>query len=288
MDEAVAAFWARAAETYETEVPYFRLMGERIVARAGLRTGQDVLDVACGKGATLIPAARAVGDRGRVVGVDIVPEMVDAARAAAVDAGLANVTVQVGDGDALDLDSASFDVVVCGFGLGFLRPELALAEMRRVLRDGGRLVTSVPMGGGADWDFFGEFCKRYGLVSEAHVGGATTPAFEEMAKLAASVGLFLDPPVLESVSVLFPTRNRGGAGRGRTGSARTSNVSMVRRSTRSRRRPSPRSDPSARRPASPSSNSSSSSTRTREPAATDVECAQMSSGTSTSVGPAGV
>jgi SAM-dependent methyltransferase len=204
MDEAVAAFWARAAGTYETEVPYFGLMGERIVARAGLRAGQEVLDVACGKGATLIPAARAVGDRGRVVGVDIVPEMVDAARAAAAGAGLANVAVQVGDGEALDIDSASVDVVVCGFGLGFLRPERALPEMRRVLRDGGRLVTSVPMGGGRDWDFFGELCKRYGLVSEAHVGGAAMPPFDEMAELAASAGLFLDPPMAESVSVLFP------------------------------------------------------------------------------------
>ncbi|MDQ1462158.1 MAG: hypothetical protein QOI08_3642 [Actinomycetota bacterium] len=204
MDEAVAAFWARAAETYETEVPYFRLMGERIVARAGLRAGQDVLDVACGKGATLIPAARAVGDRGRAVGVDIVAEMVDAARAAAAGAGLRNVTVEVGDGDALDLDTASFDVVICGFGLGFLRPEHALPEMRRVLRGGGHLVTSVPLGGGADWEFFGDLCKRYGLVSEAHVGGAATPPFDEMAKLAASAGLFLDPPLPESVSVLFP------------------------------------------------------------------------------------
>jgi 2-polyprenyl-3-methyl-5-hydroxy-6-metoxy-1,4-benzoquinol methylase len=64
MDEAVVAFWTRAAEAYETEVPYFGPMGERIVAHAGLRPGQSVLDVACGKGATLLPAARAVGDGG--------------------------------------------------------------------------------------------------------------------------------------------------------------------------------------------------------------------------------
>jgi hypothetical protein len=76
--------------------------------------------------------------------------------------------------------------------------------MRRVLRDGGHLVTSVPMGGGPDWEFFGRLCAQYGLVSEAHVGGAAMPPFEEMAKLAASLGLFLDPPMPESVSVLFP------------------------------------------------------------------------------------
>jgi len=204
MDDAVAAFWARAAETYETEVPYFRPMGERIVARAGLEPGQVVLDLACGKGATLVPAARSVGDRGRVVGIDIVPEMVTAARAAAADAGLHNVTVAVGDGEALDFDPASFDVVICAFGLGFLRPEIALAEMRRVLRAGGHMVTSVPMGGGPNWAFFGELCARYGLVSEAHVGGTSMPPFDEMAKLAAARGLFFDPPVVESVPVRFP------------------------------------------------------------------------------------
>jgi hypothetical protein len=75
--------------------------------------------------------------------------------------------------------------------------------MRRVLRDGGHMVTSVPMGGGSNWDFFGELCDRYGLVSQAHVGGAAPPPFEEMAKLAASIGFVLAPPVHESVSVLF-------------------------------------------------------------------------------------
>jgi SAM-dependent methyltransferase len=204
MDEKVAAFWARAAETYETEVPYFRLMGERIVARAALRPGEQVLDVACGKGATLVPAAHAVGTDGHVVGVDIVPAMVDAARAAARAAGVDNVTVEVGDGDALAFEPKRFDVVICGFGLGFLRPERALPEMRRVLRDGGHLVTSVPTGGGTDWDFFGELCERYGLVSEAHVGGARMPAFAEMAKLAAASGFTLGQPVPESVSVRFP------------------------------------------------------------------------------------
>ena len=203
MDEAVRAFWARAAETYETEVPYFGPMGERIVTHAGLRPGQAVLDVACGKGATLVPAARAVGPDGSVLGIDIVPEMVTAARAAAVAAGLRNVTVEVGDGDALDLESAGFDIVICSFGLGFLRPERALPEMRRVLRQGGHLVTSVPTGGGSNWDFFGALCERYGLVSEAHVGGAAPPPFEEMAKLVASIGFVLAPPVQESVSVVF-------------------------------------------------------------------------------------
>ncbi len=204
MDEEVVALWARAAPTYETEVPYFRSMGERIVAHAALLRGQHVLDVACGKGATLIPAASVVGDKGRVVGIDIVPAMVDGARLAAAAAGLRNVTVEVMDGEALELAPASFDVVISAFGLGFLRPERALPEIHRVLRDGGRFVTSVPLGGGPNWAFFGELCERYGLTSTAHPGGANAPSGDQAARVFSAAGFTMGPPIADSVSVTFP------------------------------------------------------------------------------------
>src|SRR4051794_25384342 len=104
MHDEVVGLWERAAETYETEVPYFQLMGERIVAaHADLQPGEVVLDVACGKGATLIPAAQQVGDAGRVLGVDIVEAMVDAAGQAIAEAGLSNADVRKMDAEALDL-----------------------------------------------------------------------------------------------------------------------------------------------------------------------------------------
>ena len=203
MDDTVVALWERAAATYETEVPYFTLMGERVVAHAALAPGQDVLDVACGKGAALVPAAIAVGPAGRVVGIDIVPAMVDAARAAARAAGLDNVEVAVMDGEELEFEPARFDVVISAFGLGFLRPERALPEMRRVLRDGGRLVISAPAGGGDNWNFFGALCERYGLVSSAHPGGTQMPGPDDVAQRFASAGFRVDPPVHDAVSVRF-------------------------------------------------------------------------------------
>jgi len=184
-------------------VPYFTLMGAQVVAHAALVPGEDVLDVACGKGASLLPAAVAVGAAGRVVGIDIVPAMVDAARAAAAAAGLDHVEVAVMDGENLEFEPSSFDVVISAFGVGFLRLERALPEMRRVLRDGGRLVVSAPAGGGPNWNFFGELCERYGLVSAAHPGGTQMPAFDEVAKQFASVGFRVDPPEHDSVSVTF-------------------------------------------------------------------------------------
>jgi SAM-dependent methyltransferase len=130
--------------------------------------------------------------------------MVEAARAAAAARGLHNVAVEVMDAEALDFEQSRFDVVICAFGLGFLRPERALPEIRRVLRDGGRLVASVPLGGGANWDFFGALCERYGLVSAAHPGGAQMPPLDEVARRFASMGFRVGAPVHDVVSVSFP------------------------------------------------------------------------------------
>jgi O-methyltransferase / aklanonic acid methyltransferase len=204
VNSEVTALWERAAETYETEVPYFALMGERIVAQAQIESGESVLDVACGKGATAIPAARHAGPAGRVIGIDIVPAMVAATRLAARDAGLDNVTAEVMDGEALEFDDETFDVVICAFGLGFLRPEVALPEMARVLRRPGRLVASAPAGGGPNWEFFGELCERYGVASAAHPGGTKMPTPAEMASVFTQAGFALAQPVLESVPVMFP------------------------------------------------------------------------------------
>jgi len=179
-------------------------MGERIVTQAQIQPGEAVLDVACGKGATAIPAARCAGPAGRVVGIDIVPAMVEATRLAARDAGVDNLTAEVMDGEALGFADGVFDVVICAFGLGFLRPEVALPEMARVLRRPGRLIASAPAGGGPNWEFFGDLCERYGVVSAAHPGGTKMPTPEEMAHVFTQAGFVLEPPVLESITVMFP------------------------------------------------------------------------------------
>ena len=100
-----------------------------------------MLDVACGRGAVLLPSALAVG-AGRVLGVDLSPEMVRLAGERLVAAGLhAETTVM--DAEQLDLPDASFDAVLCAFGIFFLPdPDTAIAEFRRVLtpRREGRAV----------------------------------------------------------------------------------------------------------------------------------------------------
>jgi SAM-dependent methyltransferase len=114
------------------------------VGHAGLQPGDEVLDVGCGGGIDTVLAAHAVGPTGRVVGLDLLPEMCERARAAADVAGVgAWCEFRVGQMEAIPLGDASIDVVISN-GVVNLSPRKsrALAEIARVLRPGGRLCVS--------------------------------------------------------------------------------------------------------------------------------------------------
>jgi SAM-dependent methyltransferase len=113
------------------------------VRHARLRSGDVVLDVGCGAGIDTLLAARAVGPRGRVVGLDMTTAMVERTRQHAAELGLDNVEVLEGLMEAIPLPEASVDVVVSNGVLNLsTRKSRALAEMLRVLRPGGRLALS--------------------------------------------------------------------------------------------------------------------------------------------------
>lgn len=102
-----------------------------------LRAGTRVLDVGCGPGTITVDLARRV-DPGPVIGVDRSADVVAEARAAAEQAGVANVEVAVGDVYALDFEPASFDVVHAHQVLQHLSdPVAALREMARVCAPDG-------------------------------------------------------------------------------------------------------------------------------------------------------
>jgi SAM-dependent methyltransferase len=111
------------------------------VRHAALQPGETVLDVGCGAGIDTILAARAVGPTGRAIGLDLLEEMCERARGHAREAGVAEWTEFVrGEMEDIPLPDASVDVVISN-GVINLSPRKSrvLAEIRRVLRPGGRI-----------------------------------------------------------------------------------------------------------------------------------------------------
>ncbi len=111
----------------------------RLVKRAGIRSGQRVLDVACGTGVVSVTAARLGA---RVTGLDLTPELLERARENERIAGV-EIDWHEGDVEKLPFGDAAFDFVLSEFGHIFApRPEVALGEMLRVLKPGGTIAFS--------------------------------------------------------------------------------------------------------------------------------------------------
>jgi len=129
----MTTIWAQG--DYPAVAKFLTSAGEAVVRAAGVTAQDTVLDVACGDGNAARIAARTGA---RVTGLDITPELLAVAAAAAPDVRWVH-----GDAEALPFADASFDVVLSVFGCMFAaRHEVAARELLRVLRPGGRLVVS--------------------------------------------------------------------------------------------------------------------------------------------------
>jgi ubiquinone/menaquinone biosynthesis C-methylase UbiE len=142
--DAGPSFAASPPENYER---YFvPAIGEpvarELLRAAALRPGKRVLDVGCGTGIVARLAAEAVGGEGSVTGLDVEPGMLAVARSAAE--GLEIEWIEA-SAESIPLPDETIDVVLCQMSLQFVPDRArAVAEMRRVLVPGGRLVLDVP------------------------------------------------------------------------------------------------------------------------------------------------
>jgi SAM-dependent methyltransferase len=179
-----AKYWARHHATIRR---MFAPLTRALIEEAEIAPGQSILDVAGGSGEPSLTIAEIVGPKGSVTYTDAVAEMVDAARAQAIDRNLTNVQFRQCVADSLPFPDNSFDTTVSRLGAMFFpNPEGAFREMLRVTKPGGQLAFVV-------WykSELNPFCYAVTDVLSRHV--ETPPAdpdapgafrFAELGKLA--------------------------------------------------------------------------------------------------------
>lgn len=146
-------------------------------AIASLQVGETVLDLGSGAGFDAFLAARAVGESGRVIGVDMTPEMLAKARANASKAGYNHVEFRLGEIERLPVADSTIDVIIsnCVINLSPDKPAV-FREAYRVLRSGGRLAVSdvvamapIPIELKKDWELYTGCVAGASLVADLRV-----------------------------------------------------------------------------------------------------------------------
>ncbi|HTU96816.1 MAG TPA: methyltransferase domain-containing protein [Solirubrobacteraceae bacterium] len=191
----------REAELYEQHlVPAVTaLWAADLVERAGVRRGDRVLDVACGTGVVARAAAERVGREGSVTGLDINPAMLEVA-------GSKSPGVEFVRGSALSLpfDDGAFEIVLCQLGLQFFpNRAAALAQMRRVLHDGGQLGLSVY---GPIEDNPGTLALAQALDHHLGTGASQTKRAEHILSYASLVERLVTAAGFQDVAITTETK----------------------------------------------------------------------------------
>jgi ubiquinone/menaquinone biosynthesis C-methylase UbiE len=162
--DTLQGVFTRSASSYE-RIRYFPIFGQWLVDTAQIPAGSNVLDVACGRGAVLFPAAQRVGAHGKVIGIDLAQGMVDETRLEIQKRGLLQAETRQMDAENLDFPDSFFDFVLCGFSLQFFpHLERALSEFRRVLKPNGQVAVTTWAADDSRWDWFEDLRTKYQAV----------------------------------------------------------------------------------------------------------------------------
>ena len=149
MKEIIDTAKMKAATTYNAAADFFdneslsfwNKYGTATINRLHLEYGMNVLDVACGSGASALPAALKVGTTGNVTAVDIAENLLELGRSKAAKLNLHNIQFLFADMTGLNYADESFDVVICVFGIFFVPDmEKLLRELWRMVKPNGKLA----------------------------------------------------------------------------------------------------------------------------------------------------
>ncbi len=191
--------WASFGPTATSTTP----ISAHLVRFAAIAPGEAVLDVATGTGVAAITAARAGA---RVKALDLTPELLAQAHENAQIAGHEEIEWTEGDVEQLPYADASFDVVLSQFGHMFApRPAIAIAEMRRVLKPGGRIAF-------ATWPPEHMVGRMFAFVGRNSAplpaGSSPPPQWGNLAVIAERLGAGFDAPFFERGVMAFPALSR--------------------------------------------------------------------------------
>ena len=137
-NETAGPRWVALHEFLDAQL---RPLGMKTMEHARVASGERVLDIGCGCGATTVELGRRVGASGSVTGIDLSAVMLERARQQAQDAGLANVGFVNSDAQTHTFAPRSFDLLFSRFGVMFFAdPQAAFANLHGALSAGGRLT----------------------------------------------------------------------------------------------------------------------------------------------------